>query len=261
MIVNILKSRRLVSELVLRDLRNRYTGSVLGFFWSVLNPLIQLALYTTVFSIVLKVRIGPDASPGLFAIYLFCGLLPWMAIHESATRAANCFIENSNIIKKLSFPLETLPFSMAISSLIHQVLGTLVFLIILAITGNAHFRLLIIFLPLLFSQCLFMYGLGMLIASIQTFFRDVIHVVGVAFQALFWATPIIYSKDKLVDPFTTVLNLNPFTHLLEAYRWILIGDPAPSLTGILYWSACCVIIYFLGGIVLRRCKPVILDLI
>ena len=261
MIVNITKSRRLVSELVLRDLRNRYIGSILGFFWSVLNPLIQLGLYTTIFSIVLKVRIGPDASSGQFAIYLFCGLLPWMAIQENATRSANTFIENSNIIKKLSFPLEALPFSLSLSSLIHQLLGTLVFLVVLALTGNAHYRLLVLFIPLILTQCLFMYGLGMIIATVQTYFRDVIHIVGVAFQALFWATPIIYSKDKLADPFTTVLNLNPFTHLLEAYRWVLIGGPAPSLYGILYWSICCILLYMCGVIILKRSRPVILDLV
>lgn len=261
MIENLIKSRRLISELVMRDIRNRYTGSVLGFFWSVLNPLIQLALYTLVFSIVLKVRIGPDASPGQFAIYLFCGLLPWIAIQESATRSANCFIEHSNIIKKLSFPLETLPFSLATSSLIHQVLGTLVFLAILAFTGNVHYQNLVFFVPLIISQCLFMYGMGMLIASIQTFFRDVIHVVGVAFQALFWATPIVYSRDKLADPYSMILDLNPFTHLLAGYRWILIGDPPPSLSGILYWTACCLLLYLIGSSVLKKFKPVMLDLI
>ncbi len=261
MIVNLIKSRRLVTELVMRDIRNRYTGSVLGFFWSVLNPLIQLTLYTLVFSVVLKVRIGPDASPGQFALYLFCGLLPWIAIQETATRSANCFIEHSNIIKKLSFPLETLPFSLAASSLIHQVLGTLVFLAVLVVSGNAHYSNLVLFIPLILSQCLFMYGLSMLIASIQTFFRDVIHVVGVAFQALFWATPIVYSTEKLADPFPMILDLNPFTHLLEGYRWILIGGPPPSLWGILYWLACCVILYLIGSKVLKKFKPVILDLI
>ncbi|MFH1965265.1 MAG: ABC transporter permease [Acidobacteriota bacterium] len=256
-----IKSKRLVSELVMRDIRNRYTGSVLGFFWSVLNPLIQLTLYTLVFSVVLKVRIGPDASPGQFALYLFCGLLPWIAIQETATRSANCFIEHSNIIKKLSFPLETLPFSLTASSLIHQVLGTLVFLAVLLVSGNAHYNNLVLFIPLVLSQCLFMYGLSMLIASIQTFFRDVIHVVGVAFQALFWATPIVYSREKLADPFPMILDLNPFTHLLEGYRWILIGDPPPSFSGILYWLACCLILYFIGSKVLKKFKPVILDLI
>jgi ABC-type polysaccharide/polyol phosphate export permease len=261
MIENLIKSRRLVSELVLRDLRNRYTGSVLGFFWSVLNPLIQLALYTIVFSVVLKVRIGPDASPGQFAIYLFCGLLPWIAIHETATRSANCFIEHSNIIKKLSFPLETLPFSVAASSLVHQLLGTLVFFTVLVFSGNSHYANLIYFFPLILSQCLFMYGLSMLIASIQTFFRDVIHVVGVAFQAFFWATPIVYSKDKLAEPFPKILDLNPFTHLLEGYRWILIGDHPPTLWGVLYWAACCVLLYLIGSKVLKKFRPVMLDLI
>jgi len=261
MIITLLKSRRLVAELVLRDLRNRYTGSILGFFWSVLNPLIQLILYTVVFSIVLKVRIGPDASAGQFAIYLFCGLLPWIAIQESATRSATGFIEHSNIIKKLSFPIETIHFSLVLSSLIHQVLGTLVFLAVLAATGNAHYHTLILIVPLMATQCLFMYGIGMIIASIQTFFRDVLHIIGVGFQALFWATPIVYSKDKLAEPYTVILDLNPFTHLLEGYRWALIGDPAPSPAGIIYWTACGVILYFLGRVVLRRARPVILDLI
>lgn len=261
MIFNLLKHRRLLAELISRDIRLRYTGSILGFFWSVLNPLIQLALYTLVFSIVLKVRIGPDASPGEFAIYLFCGLLPWIAIQENATRAANCFIEQSNIIKKLSFPLEALPFSLTASALVHQVLGTLVFLVVLIFAGAPDPAKLLFFVPLILSQCLFMYGMGMIIASIQTFFRDVVHVVGVLFQAFFWATPIVYSKDKLAEPFPLILDLNPFTHLLEGYRWALIGDPAPSLWGIVYWTACGLILLWAGGSILKRSKPVILDLL
>ena len=103
MLTTLLNNKYLVRELVARDIRSRYVGSVVGVFWSILNPLIQLGLYTVIFSVILKGKIGDDGSTGRFAESLFCALLPWMALQEGVTRSSRTFIENSPLIKKVRF--------------------------------------------------------------------------------------------------------------------------------------------------------------
>ena len=101
MLATFLDNKYLLGELISRDIRSRYVGSVIGLFWSILNPLLQLFLYTLIFSVVLEIKFGAEASTARFAEYLFCALLPWMALQEGVTRSSHCFIENSNLIKKV----------------------------------------------------------------------------------------------------------------------------------------------------------------
>ena len=173
MLAILVRSRYLIQEFVTRDVRSRYLGSILGMFWSILNPLFQLILYTIIFSLVLKVRFGPGETTGAFALIVFCALLPWTAIQESTTRSARGFLEHSNLIKKLSFPLETIPFSYVCSAAIHQILGWIVFLIILLVFGSLQIQHLFL-LPILFLvQVVLMFGLALIFGCLNVFFRDI----------------------------------------------------------------------------------------
>ena len=125
MLQTLILNRYLWKELVWRDLKSRYLGSVLGFFWSVLNPLLQLGLYSLVFGSYLRVRFQPDGDTGSFAIALFAALLPWLAFQESIVRSADILISHANLIKKVRFPLAVLPLSMVSSAIVHQLIGTL----------------------------------------------------------------------------------------------------------------------------------------
>ena len=261
MLSSLLRHRHLIRELVSRDIRSRYVGSVAGLFWSILNPALQLALYTLVFSLVLEVRFGPEASTGVFALNLFAALLPWMAIQEGVVRSARTFIENANIIKKQRFPLETLPFSVLFSAVVHQLLGTAVFLVVLAVTQLTDFRFLVLIFPLFAVQILMTYGLAAMAASLNVFFRDVAQLLGVLFMLFFWVTPIVYPLSRAPEPYRFLLSLNPLTHMVEAYRFAFLGAPEPSLWGLLYWVAVSAGFYRLGRAVLHRTRHQLVDLL
>lgn len=261
MLSTILHSRHLLNELVWRDVRSRYIGSLLGMFWSVLNPLCQLALYTIIFSAVLKIRFGPEDSTGQFAQLVFCALLPWTAIQESTTRSARGFIEHNNLIKKVRFPLETIPLSYVFSATIHQALGFLAFFLILITVGTLHLSAIYLLPILLIFQVILMYGWGLIIGSLNVFFRDISQVIGIVFMFLFWMTPIVYPKSRAPELFQFFLNLNPLTHMVEAYRYTLFGTAAPSFLGIAYFGAFALVSVLLGRTVLNRTRQDLVDLL
>ncbi|HUV14221.1 MAG TPA: ABC transporter permease [Acidobacteriota bacterium] len=261
MLTSLKKNHYLIRELVSRDVRSRYVGSLLGIFWSVLNPLVQLILYTVVFGIILKIRFGEDVSTGSFAEFLFCALLPWVAIQESTVRSAVGFIEHSNLIKKMHFPLETIPSSLVFSAAIHQLAGTSVFLIVLLARGSLEFQYFALVVPLFAVQIVMMLGLAMLISALNVFFRDVAQVIGVAFMLLFWMTPIVYPKAKAEGAFQLILDLNPLTHMVEWYRFAFFGSPEVSLPGLAYWVAFSLMIFVIGRTVLTRTRRELVDLL
>ena len=261
MFATLLYNKYLIRELVTRDVKGRYVGSIIGVFWSVLNPFLQLALYTVVFSTVMKTRFGDDPSWESFALYLFAALLPWMALQEAIIRSSRSFIENAHLIKKLRFPLETLPFSVVFSSFVHQILGTIVFVLVLVAIQAFNARFFALILPLFAVQVVMAYGLAVTVACLNVFFRDIAQILGVLFMLMFWVTPIVYPKNKATGHFLTLLSCNPLTHMVEAYRFVFLGNPTPSTWGLLYWIAFSFGAYFIGQFVLSRSRHELVDLL
>ena len=254
MLAAFLHHKYLLRELVSRDFRARHTGSIMGAFWSILNPFLQLLLYTVVFSVVLQIRLGERSSPVSFAEYLFCALLPWWAIQESVTWSCQSFIENANLIRKIRFPLAVLPSSVVSSAFLHQLVGTAVFLVVLIFNRSLkHDYLPVVFL-LFCAQLLMTYGLCLSVACLNVFFRDIAQLVGVGFTLLFWVTPIIYPKEKAGGAFRVLLDWNPLTHMVEGYRLAYLGSPSPSLMGLLYWCLFSLAVYWAGKAILRRTR-------
>ncbi len=261
MLSTLLDNKYLIRELVSRDIRSRYTGSVVGVFWSILNPLIQLVLYTVIFSVVLKQRFGQDPGTGRFAEYLFCALLPWMALQEGVTRSSRTFIENSQLIKKIRFPLEVLPLSVVMSAFFHQFIGTIVFVVVLIFNQTLNLDLFALAFVFYIFQILMIYGLSLLVACLNVFFRDIAQILGVLFMFMFWVTPMVYAKTQAPEPFRWILNLNPLTHMVETYRFVFLGSPLPSFIGVAYWVAFSVAVYYLGWFILKRTRNELVDLI
>lgn len=261
MLATFLDNKYLLSELVCRDVRSRYVGSMIGIFWSILNPLLQLALYTVVFSMVMGIRFGAEDSTGRFAEYLFCALLPWMTLQEGVTRSSRCFIENSNLIKKVRFPLELLPLSVVSSAFVHQFLGTLVFVLVLIVNQSLNFKFFALVFILFIFQMVMTYGLSLVVACMNVFFRDIAQILGVLFMLMFWVTPIVYPRSKTSGAFLWLLDLNPFTHMVELYRFTFFGNPLPSVLGVLYWFLFSLGVYYLGHFVLVRTRNELVDLV
>ncbi|MGW8179729.1 MAG: ABC transporter permease [bacterium] len=261
MLATLLNNKYLILELVIRDVRTRYIGSILGLFWSILNPLLQLILYTVVFSIVLGIRFGDEDSVGRFAEYLFCALLPWAAFQESITRSAHSFIEHSNLIKKIKFPLESIPFSITCSACFHQILGTFVFAAVLIINHTLCLDHIFWLIPVFIIHAVMMFGLSLTVACLNVFFRDIAQVLGVVFMLLFLMTPIVYAKSRAPEAFQQLLNMNPLTHMVEAYRYAILGNPTPSLPGLAYWAIFSVVSYLLGRFILARLRTSLVDML
>lgn len=251
----------LLTQLVARDFRLRYVGSLAGVFWSVLNPLLQLLLYTVVFSVVLGARLGESRDPGQFALYLFAALLPWISLQEGTLRSATSFIEHSTLIQRVRFPLYLLPLSLVCSSLLHQILGIAVFFIILLSAGIFGGFNLVLIVPLLAFQFLLMAGMAMGAASTTVYIRDLTQVLGVLLMLIFWLTPIVYAQSAAPEHLQWVFDLNPLTHMMEGYRFALLGTPRPSLPGLLFWALFSLSIFWIGVLLLRRTRKEIVDLV
>lgn len=247
----------LLRELVVRNLRARYAGSALGLLWSLLNPLWQLLLFTFVFSFVLRLPLEGERTDN-FAVFLFCGLLPWFAIHEGLSRSASGITDNADLVKKMRLPGELLVASLVLGAVLHAGVGGLAFLVVLAVMGElsvASLPLLLVALPV---QVALTFGLGLGLAGANVYFRDVAQAAGLVLNTWFYVTPIIYSVN--IAPNETVrlvLELNPLTGLVYLYRAAFLGGGLQvSLVPLLACTAGAVV---LGGALFARLKDGLAD--
>ncbi|MCP4152296.1 MAG: ABC transporter permease [bacterium] len=213
----------LIYNLVLRDLKIKYKGSTLGFLWSLLNPLLMLAVYTVAFQYVIKIKV-PN-----FPIFLFAALLPWTFLTSTLSMGAGAITDNSNLVKKVYFPREVLPLSILLVNLFHFFLTFLVLIPALLffkiVPGFAFFFLVVI----IFFQTLFVLGLTFIFAALNVYYRDMKHLLEILLQLWFWATPIIWSIDLIPEKFRSYAFLNPFTPFVSAYRDIILRNQMPGL--------------------------------
>jgi len=219
------KYRALIQSLVARELKARYRGSVLGFFWSFINPLLLLMVYTFVFTVVLPG--GWEEELGPRALFLFCGLLPWTWFSSSLVESSNVLISGGNLIKKVMFPAEILPIVSVLANLVHFLLGLIILVIFLIYYHRPlQFSELAWFPVVVLVQLLLTVGLALILSALTVHFRDIKDILSNVLALWFFATPIIYPMKQLSDLGTprwakTLINLNPFTHLAVSYQEIL----------------------------------------
>jgi homopolymeric O-antigen transport system permease protein len=220
---NLLKYRGLIQSLVVRDLKARYRGSVLGFFWSFVNPLLLLLIYTFVFTVVLPGTHPKEIEP--YALFMFCGILPWTWFSSSLLEASGVLIAGGNLIKKVLFPAEVLPIVTVLANMVHFFLGLpilAVFLIYYRVPLNA---VELAWFPLVvLTQLLLTLGLALIVSALTVHFRDLKDILSNLLTFWFFATPIIYPMSMAPGMGRTLLNLNPFTHLAVSYQEILFYD-------------------------------------
>jgi ABC-type polysaccharide/polyol phosphate export permease len=248
----------LLRELVRRDLQGRYAGSFLGFFWSFVQPIWQLLLFSFVFSTVMRVPLTAAAT-GRFWVFLFCGLLPWMAVQEGVVRGATAITDNPHLVKKLRFPAEILVLTVVIAALIHEAIAAFVFLLTLTFLGELSLRTLPWLLAALPLQIALTCGLGLLLASVQVFFRDVAQVIGIVLTGWFYFTPIVYPLALVPERWRHWIALNPLAGLVELYRVALLGGPTGS--GIMLFRIAVVagLVLSAGWWTFRRLAPSFVD--
>ena len=219
-LANLIRYRGLIQSLVARELKARYRGSVLGFFWSFINPLLLLLVYSFVFTVVLP---NPTAGLQPYALFMFCGILPWNWFSSSLLDASNSLVSGGNLIKKVLFPAEILPMVNVLANMVHFFLG----LTILAafVIGYRHWPDLpgLLWFPVVVMvQLIFTTALALFFAALTVHFRDIRDLLSNLLMFWFFATPIIYPwLDPNVIAYRRLFDLNPFTHLAVSYQEIL----------------------------------------
>ena len=262
-VAELAESRELFVNLTLRELRGKYKRSVLGWTWSLLNPLATMVIFTVVFRFFLKVQVEPGNPSGLdvFAIFLLCGLLPWNFLSNGMSGSMGALIANSNLIKKVFFPREILVVSNIASWVVSLLLELGVLAVVLVVAGNFVLPWLVPALGLVIVQTMFVIGLGLLLSVLNVYFRDIQHLIGILLQIWFYATPIVYPisvvRDALADhpAFFTVYKLNPMVRFVEAYRDCLYDLRFPALLDSLYLFGVSAATLALGVFVFSKLEP------
>src|SRR6186713_1170613 len=219
--------RGLIQSLVARELKARYRGSVLGFFWSFVNPLLLLLIYTFVFTVVMPGARGGALEP--FAVFMFCGILPWTWFSSSLLDASNVLLAGGNLIKKVMFPAEVLPIVSVFAGLAHFCLGLPILALFLI-----YYRVPVVWTDLLWLpiivlvQLVLTIGIALFVSALTVHFRDVRDLLANLLTLWFFATPIIYPLEQAPERVQRLLNLNPFTHLAAAYQEVLFR-PGPFM--------------------------------
>ena len=209
---NLYKYRELLKTSVKKEIRGKYKNSFLGVLWSFLNPLLQIAVYAIVFPLILR------NTQENYVIFLCCGLIPWTFFSAAITRSASTMIENGNIIKKVYFPREILPISVVTSEAINFIISTVIIMAFVVFGGLGLTKYILFYPIVLVAQYIIVLSISFIISSITVYFRDLQHLIGVALQLLFYATPIVYAADTIPVNFKWILNLNPMTYIINGYR-------------------------------------------
>ena len=257
----LVRHRGLIKGMVLRDLKSRYVGSAMGLFWSVIHPLVLLASYTFVFSVILKQRLGSQAGTTSFAIYLFCGILPWLVFQETLSRSSNILIDHSNLITKTLFPSEILPVSVLIANLVNHLIGLGIFLLIIVVYLQKISWLMLLAPVYLLALCLFALGLSWFISSVQVFLRDTAQILTVVLTFWFWFTPIFFDEERIPQTLRLFMQINPLAAVVIAYRKCFLSFEMPSLQGLFFLYVLALISCVGGGLFFRHTKKSFADVL
>ena len=250
----LVRYRGLIQSLVARELKARYRGSVLGFFWSFINPLLLLLVYSFVFSYVMVGAHDPRIEP--YALFMFCGILPWTWFSTSLSESAGVLISGGNLIKKVLFPAEILPIVSVLANMVHFFLGLPILAGFLVwYRRPMHPGELALFPVAVLVQLVLTAGLALILSALTVHFRDIRDILANLLTFWFFATPIIYPYFMMRGWQLSVLNLNPFTHLAITYQEILFFDgPVGHWKWLLALGAASIAFFLLGYFVFDRLR-------
>ena len=257
------RRRWLLRYFLHRQVTRTYKRSYLGFAWAILSPLIWVFFLTLIFSEALGLRFREiEENPNLnFGLYLYCGLLPFLAFSEALNKGMNSIRGNSGLVQKVIFPLELLPFTNAIASMIDKFFGIGALLIVVLVFGqplHPHVLLLPLFVVL---QVVFILGLTYLMAVFGTYLPDLDEVMRPVIRGMFFLTPIIWTPDRLPEGIRWLVDYNPLAYLVEVYRDLVLRGEIPGGLSTLYFTLFSVALFILGFTLFVRVKPRFADML
>ena len=238
--------RSFIAGNVERELRLRYTGSVLGVAWNVLEPLALVLIYVVVFSEVMHARLPGSGDRHDYGVYVLAGMLVWLAFSEIVGRCVNLFIDNANLLKKAAFPRVTLLASAIASSLVNVGLIAVLFATVLVAIGRFPGWVTLTLLAPLAVTVVLAAGLGIFLGTLNVLFRDVGHVTTIALQFWFWLTPIVYPRSVLPEAFRSAVAWNPLAPLVAAFQSVFVTARAPDWPSLAGVSAGALVVFALG---------------
>lgn len=216
------KYREMLKNMVIKELRQRYKGSVLGFLWTFLNPLLMLVIYSLVFSTIMRINIEN------YSMFLFVGLLPWTFFSTSVLISTGSIVHNGNLIKKIYFPREILPIAVTLTGLVNFLLS-LIILVPALLFFKMEITTAVFALPVIIVlELIMVLGFTLLVSSLNVYFRDLEHILGVLMMAWFYVTPIIFPLQMVPTKFLWLVKLNPIAPLMLAYQDVLYYGVVPK---------------------------------
>lgn len=238
--------RELLKTNVKKDIRGKYKGSFLGILWSFINPLLMVLVYAIVFPYIMRVQ------QDHYLIFLIVAIIPWTFFTTVISQGTVSILSNAGVIKKVYFPREILPISVATSALINFFISCIIIFVFI-LFGGVGFSWHIIFLPLIaLIQYVFSLGLIFISSSLDIYIRDAEYIINFLMQMLFYATPIIYSIDMFPERFRWIIKLNPLTTIIESYRDILFYHQMPNFAELGIVAAVSFVILIIGYLIFRK---------
>lgn len=244
--------REMIFTLVKKDLRGRYKGSILGFFWTFLNPLLQLVVYTLVFSVIMRTDYEQ------YYLFLFVALVPWMFFSASVQDGSSCIIREANLVKKIYFPREVLPLATVTTGFVNMLLTFVVVFAVLLFSGRGINPQAMLCLPVvMIVEYILSLGFALIVSACAVYVRDLQYIIGIIMMALQYMTPVLYDvslvENSGVGTFIkTIFYLNPMTPIINIYRQILYFKQVPDLTTLLWAVGVGVVLIVVGEIVFRK---------
>ncbi|MCM1082010.1 MAG: ABC transporter permease [Clostridium sp.] len=241
--------RTMISSLIKRDLRGRYKGSLLGFAWTFLNPLLQLAVYTIVFSTIMRAGIED------YYLFLFVALIPWIFFSSSVSGGASCIISQKELVKKIYFPREILPIAHVTCQLVNMFFSFIVVFAVLLISGKGVSFIAMLYLPIVVvAEYLLAISIAMVVSAVTVYFRDLEHILVILMMAWQFLSPVMYSVDMIPEKLRPIFSINPMSPIIIAYRDILYYKQVPAIGTLLYGCIISVVVLVIGWFAFGRLK-------
>jgi len=255
---DVLRFRGLIYAITLRELKSRYAGSTLGPLWLIVPPVFMVFIYTVIFSRLMQARMPGIDHQYAYSIYLCAGLITWNLLLELVQRGKGVFLEHANLIKKSSFPKFILFIPVMATALLNSMILLILVLAFMAVSGYPLMSTALVLAPVLLITVLLGISVGALMATLNVFFRDIGQLTDVFFQALFWATPIVYPLSILSERVQGMLSWNPIFPLVLTAQKALLGE-AVSMSQLTYPLVFALIVFILAVVLYKRSYNDLLD--
>lgn len=242
----IYKYREFLKTNITKEFRGKYKKSFLGVLWSFINPLLQLCIYTLVFSTIMKAGIEH------FTVFLIVALIPWNFFNSTIISAASCIVNNSAILKKIYFPREILPISIVTSNLINFLISSIIVVAALLISGIG-LSIYALFIPLIvLVQYIFSLAIAFIISSVTVYIRDLEYFISALMMLWFYLCPIVYSSELIPEALEGAFNLNPMLHIINSYRDVLYYQSMPRMKSLCLILVVSILLLLIGYKIFKR---------